>query len=462
MVVIKSEQQYQQFLSDIALQKVFVDYVIADPDKHPKYQGNPVSSAPYTRVIAIFIKNIDSNVTYCINIWHQDVHNFELNHLNVIPDIVKVTKNVFVTDKKRFMHIFGHQEVDDIILYKFQEGLIEHDTEDFTTKYHDFVKTKQYNQHKLNNIVPLAKHLEAFEDKFDYYKNDMLNFITSDAYRQMNTVIAETLCDIEANGMKVNLEEYNKHFSDKPIELDMVYTEYNLYTSTGRPSNHFGGINYAALKKDDGSRRSFVSRFGNDGMLITMDYSAYHPRIIANLVKYPIGMGVNIYEYLGKQFFNTDTIDVELLKKAKQLTFLNLYGGVKDEYLHIPYFQKVNEYVKHRWEFFNENGYVETPIFKRRITKNHIIDANPNKLFNYILQSSEIEFGMPLIKRINEYLKTKQSRVVLYVYDSILVDAYSGDGVEMLKTVRDILVNEQFPVKCYAGRTYHNMAIIDL
>ena len=39
------------------------------------------------------------------------------------------------------------------------------------------------------------------------------------------------------------------------------YTEYNLYTSTGRPSNKFGGVNFAALNKEDGSRNSFVFIF---------------------------------------------------------------------------------------------------------------------------------------------------------------------------------------------------------
>ena len=36
----------------------------------------------------------------------------------------------------------------------------------------------------------------------------------------------------------------------------MFYSEYNLFTSTGRPSNRFGGINFAALNKKDGSRET--------------------------------------------------------------------------------------------------------------------------------------------------------------------------------------------------------------
>ena len=461
-MVIKSNTEYQQFIKDILHQAVFVDYISGDYDKHPAYRGNIESSKPYIKVIGIFIKNISTNVTYSINFGHQDVHKFNISYQDVIKDVMKVTKNVFVIDKKRFIHIFGSQDVDDILLFKFQFGAIEHDNDDFNTNYHDYARMKIGAINELNYIIPFSKHLEVFENKYDYYKNEMLKFKSSNSYKMMNGVITETLFELEKNGMWINKEEYNKHFQDKPTDDIVVYTEYNLFTSTGRPSNHFGGINYAALNKDNGCRKSFTSRFHENGMLITMDFSAYHPRIIANLVKYPIGLDVNIYEFLGKQLFNTDIINEELLKKAKQLTFLNLYGGVRDEHLHIPYFQKVNEYKKHRWEFFNENGYVETPIFKRKITKNHITDANQNKLFNYILQGVEMEFSVPTIKRVNDYLKDKKSKVVLYTYDSILIDACKDDKKDFLLDIKSIMVDNQFPVKCYAGNNYQDMTFIQL
>ena len=48
-----------------------------------------------------------------------------------------------------------------------------------------------------------------------------------------------------------------------------VHSEYNIYTSTGRPSNRFGGTNFAALNKKDGSRKQYISRFKN-GVLVEM------------------------------------------------------------------------------------------------------------------------------------------------------------------------------------------------
>ena len=47
-------------------------------------------------------------------------------------------------------------------------------------------------------------------------------------------------------------------------------TQYHPFTTT-YPSNNFGGVNYAALNKDDGSRDRFVSRF-EGGKLVQFDY----------------------------------------------------------------------------------------------------------------------------------------------------------------------------------------------
>ena len=58
----------------------------------------------------------------------------------------------------------------------------------------------------------------------------------------------------------------------------------NMYTRnttlkhlTTRPSNKFNGVNYAALNKDNGCRKSFIPR--ND-KFIELDIGAYHPTLL--------------------------------------------------------------------------------------------------------------------------------------------------------------------------------------
>ena len=94
----------------------------------------------------------------------------------------------------------------------------------------------------------------------------------------------ENLYQIERNGLKT----YEK----------IIYSEYNPYTSTGRPSNRFGGLNFAALNKSDGSRKQFISRFSN-GVLVEMDFDAYHLRLIADKIGYDFPSG-SVHEHMSK------------------------------------------------------------------------------------------------------------------------------------------------------------------
>src|SRR3972149_1850904 len=91
-----------------------------------------------------------------------------------------------------------------------------------------------------------------------------------------------------------------------------VYSQYNFYTSTGRPSNHFDNVNYAALNKENGVRKCFVSRHGKDGTMILIDYSAFHPRIISNIVNFPMGINEDIYKYLGEMYFHRNITEYDM------------------------------------------------------------------------------------------------------------------------------------------------------
>jgi hypothetical protein len=214
------------------------------------------------------------------------------------------------------------------------------------------------------------------------------------------------------------------------------------------------------LNKENGCRSSFISRYGDDGMLFMIDYSAYHPHIVAKLINY--NLPPNAYEYLGRLYYGKDKLSDEEIKASKNLTFQCMYGNIPTELLEIPYFKKMSDYIAHRWNFFSENGYVETPIYKRRITTNHINEPNPNKLFNYILQASETEFGMQSLVRVNEYLNGKQTKAILYTYDSVSFDCHKNDKKETLVELKRLMSNNQFPVKCYIGKNYDSMTVVDI
>ena len=91
-------------------------------------------------------------------------------------------------------------------------------------------------------------------------------------------------------------------------------------------------------------------------MLFMIDYSAYHPHIVAQLINYSLPSSA--YEYLGRYYYGKEELSKDEIKTSKNVTFQCMYGNIPDELLEIPYYKKMKEYINHRWDFFNEYGYV--------------------------------------------------------------------------------------------------------
>jgi DNA polymerase I-like protein with 3'-5' exonuclease and polymerase domains len=446
---------YKSFIQDIRSQDVFIDYVL---DK------NGIHTADNS-VMLLFVKNIKNGKTHVVNTNHQDISQTRIEIQKLVGLVVDIAARVFVVYKKRFVNLFKKKNVNDILIFEFQQGYESTDLLEFRTDYHSFIGRELGETYiGLNHVIPLTKHVERFQKMFNHFEESLSEFESDYSFEKINGVITETLSDVEVNGIYIDVDIFNHHFSERGIveRFPMVYSEYNLFTSTGRPSNRFAKVNYAALNKDDGSRSAFISRFGSDGVLVCIDYSAYHPHIVANLINFKLEPSTNVYAFLGKSFFNKEELTTEEIKLSKNLTFQNFYGGIRPEYMGIEFFKKTSDYIDHRWNFFLKNGYVETPVFKRRITSHHISDPNPNKLFNYLLQAAETEFSIQNISRVNDFLKTKQSKVILYTYDSILIDVSREDGNETVIRIKDIMIDNQFPVKCHVGKNYNDLCEIEL
>ena len=83
---------------------------------------------------------------------------------------------------------------------------------------------------------------------------------------------------------------------------------------------------------------------------------------------------------------------------------------------------------------------------------------NRNKLFNYMIQLLETENNMKVMSELIPFLKGKQSKLILYSYDSFLFDFKLTDGLDFLKGVKEILEQDGvFPTKSSRGLNYHEM-----
>lgn len=451
--MIQTMSDLMEMKQEIEFSSIFM-YIIPSEGK----DVHPVESL----ASVLMIKNLESDKTYYFSIHHPDLA-AEIEFKVVLQEILATRAIIYVYDLKAFRQMCPEGILDrhiifdlNLITYLKDNKIV--DSSDFDTPVHDVLERGHREHYTINNAIPLSIHLIAFENFAKYVREAVLGFKADNAFADFQCNNLKVLGDVEKYGLHVNPSLFQERYQALPNKDALVFTQYNPYTATGRPSNRFGGVNYAALNKDDGTRKCFTSRFGSEGKMIMMDYSAFFPRIICNLTGYEIPIEQDIYEYLAMSYFDIERPNEYDAELAKQITFTQLFGGVNDKYKHIKYLSRLQEYIEEKWKFFKRNGYVRTPYFNRKITDKHIKDPNPTKVFNYILQATEGEVALPSLSKVIRYLEGKSTKPVLYTYDSILLDVYYGDGRNIIPDIMQIMRDgNKYHVKTYIGDSYDSL-----
>ena len=415
-MIVENKKQIESFLETYRQKDSIIIPVESDSNKHPKQ----------TSLRFIYVYTFDEEFILPIN--HSDCLNIKV--INLSSDTQKYTY-----DKKKLLHFLDLENVIDVNLLNYMNTGQPIVLDDLDTNAHHFLKMKYYKKENINNVIPIMKHVEKCRKMVKVLKDTIEKNIQY-VNLSYNNQILDDLRFIESNGLQTT--------------NGMVHSEYNLFTSTGRPSNRFGGINFAALNKKDGSRKQFVSRFKN-GVLVEMDFDAYHLRLIGDKINYALPSG-SVHEHMA-EFYGVD------YEEAKSLSFQYLYGYIPEDVIKInPYFKKVSDYVKDLWKSYNSKEFIVSDIYKRQIYKKNLTDMNANKLFNYSIQLMETENNMRVLSTLIPAIKKYKSKLILYSYDSFLFDFNMEDGLNYLKKVKKILEQDgKYPVKVSWGINYHEM-----
>jgi hypothetical protein len=394
-------------------------------------QGNDNTHPALAEIIAIYL-DID-NEDFIIPLNHLECINWDKDAiLSVLANY-----DFCVLDKKAALHAAPHIPYTDI---QHSIPLLEqHTTQAHAYYYRKFPYTK------VNKMIPIGKHLERCKQKthsiFQEYRGEVNTYF--------NETLLPVLYELEKNALKFNskFDDYftlkNKKFS---IKENHIYGWYNPYTTTGRPVNNFNGINFVGLKHENGERDCFEP---DNNFFVEMDYDGYHPRLIGDIVDYQFKG--NVHNTLAEIYFKTKEITDEQYKKSKTLTFKQIYGGIDKANLHHPFFFKTQNFIDIIWEEFNKKGEIKCGSYT--IKKKDHPKIHSQKLFNYYIQATETETNIRKIKIIQNYLKDKQTKLVLYIYDAFIFDVSKQDGKQTLIDLQNIL-NDKFPVKLKTGVHY--------
>ena len=399
-------------------------------------QCDPNSHPIVTELCLFYVKLLDGDLgEYVIPFRHSDAINLESKYITM----TRTPKDVFTYDKKKLLHFVKWENVYDIQMNYYMAKNKPLSIDEVTTNAHEYFYRTHYNTKNINCAVPLMKHIEWCRQMVERLKLGAIVGVKDDedVCEIYNKDVLESLHYIEKSG----LQSLN----------GMVFSEYNPYTATGRPSNRFGGINFAALNKSDGSRKKFISRYGKDGMLVEMDYDAYHLRLIADAIDYQFPKG-SVHQHMA------DLYGVDY-NEAKSLSFQYLYGHIPDDVLKSnPFFAKVQVYMDNIWFDYKSNNFIKSNIYSKRIYKKNLSDMNKNKVFNYLIQLMETESNMSMLTKLIPKISGYKSKLILYIYDSFLFDFHLNDGIDFLNKVKGIIEQkDKFPVKVGKGWNYHEM-----
>ena len=424
MIIVESIDELNELSQKLETETSVWYPMWVDNDKHPNN----------THISFLFIRTQSDK--YILPQQHTDAlcfSNYE------IEGVLNTAGEKWVFQKKKLLQSFtdvreGLNDVDTAYFLKHGETI------DYSQPIQNLVAPLLHKGYKEDIIqsIPILKLCEAIE----YEPNKLVNQ-KSKTYNWYNDIFIPTLARIEQFGIRVDGKKFTDRWPQAIRHLtpnSKVYTEYNPFTVTGRPSNRHGGINYAALNKTDGSRDVFVS----DGIFLQMDYNAYHPRLIGKLIKFDMPDG-NVHEWLAEQY----GCDVN---EGKGITFRLLYGGIDDDFRQIPYLNAVADYIDNLWIETQKNGFLQTP--HREIPLEWIEQPNAQKVFNYLLQAVETEMNIEVIRKLLDYIKDKPISFCLYLYDSFLFDCPIDMNIEWARKLKEIIENGGFPVKASWGTDY--------
>tara|TARA_B110000208_G_C11707547_1_gene408103 strand:- start:30 stop:1289 length:1260 start_codon:yes stop_codon:yes gene_type:complete len=413
--LIENNKQFE-VLKNSGFKEAFVEVISNNPYQHPSQNS----------IIGFYVRPIQGHKGYILPTSHPECENIFEDEIYLW---LKGLETIYVRDKKEFLHYTILKQLVDITLGS--PPYILPQTTAHSTLYRRFPDLLTVNQ-----LVPITKHYEVCEQVYDDLEH-RVNTAVNPFYNDRAALVFNA---IERNGIKIDKNEFEKHFH--PVEDEYVYTAYNYKTLTTRPSNKFGGVNYAALSHKDGSRKSFIPR---NNRFVEFDIGAYHPTLAAMLVDYEFGD-----KDIHKSFAEMYKVDYA---KAKELTFKQLYGGVFDNYKDLPFFKATSEYIRTTWETFQTEGVITCPISHYEYKNDVLEDMNPQKLFNYILQNMETSLNIEILFRIFTLLKGMNTKLVLYTYDSFLLDVDDSE-LEVLEQIKKVFYKLKLQIKEKNGINY--------
>ena len=432
MFYIIEEENKLQRLEQLVRLGCYVDVVSSNNNVHSKL----------TSLVAVYIRLLGSKNGYIIPVDHTEGINVAKERISLM--LSKASK-LYTVNKKDLLYHFNLQAATDLSLLF---SMVEYERLEYAreTNKVNYFYNKHRNFSNVNKIIPISILYDNCENTFKQVQK-VIDYKIPSGFDFYNSTATNVFYLLEQEGLGIYYEAFNKLFTPKnplfSIDNNIVYTSYNLYNATSRPTNAFNSVNFAAIPKTAEHRKCFRPQ---GDFFVEFDFDGYHLRLLSEQIGYTL-TEESAHKQLAKLYFEKDEITEEEYSQAKQINFHAIYGKIPDKWAFLDIFERIDKYIKKLWEGFENDGEILAPISGKPFTTK-LKDMNPQKLMNYVMQSLETSRNILVLKEVLRYLKNKKSNIVLYTYDALLFDFHKEDGKETLEDLRRILSeNGKYPVK---------------
>ena len=453
--------------------QIFSSFISTDNRDHPNQSS----------ISVLYFSMGTENSSYIIPINHIDKHpRSDITVDSIFHWIMSSSdySSLFVSNSKKWRQYFSTKKdptgdniasklIDVDIVGYLSSGKVSMTSNDISSRYSQYYSKFFNSPGDINTIIPIGilsdylhTHTQSIRNEYDennqLAKERNITQVSVDGYGFYFNKIIPVATWLEFDGIHIDLTKISNQ-SDS-----LLYPQYHLYNKTGRWSNNFGGINFSAIPKNSNLRKAMTSRFGDDGMIVLIDYEAFHPRLISTIIGNKFPNDISVYEFIKRSCFEDQSITVD---QAKIKTLQMLYGNdvepeLKDE---IGFFSKVHELKNSLWdEYKKNNGWILSPKSLRPIYIPMTEKTTPSFIFSYWVQALEMEWSVGRLEMVKNYPYNKKLvKLLLYTYDSILLDiSKKGDYNTAITEIVSLLSNlGEFPMRVYTGTSYDNVVYDD-
>ncbi len=248
----------------------------------------------------------------------------------------------------------------------------------------------------------------------------------------------------------------------------LIHTSFNqAVTSTGRLSSSNPNLQNIPVRTPVGQkiRKAFVSRFGNNGILLSADYSQIELRVLAHIANdehliaaFQKGQDIHTATAARVNHISLEEVTKEMRERAKRVNFGIIYGisafGLSQQIGSSPeeaktfmenYFAlypSIEAFMKETIEAGKRRGYVETLWGRKRYIayinsdNTNIRNAAERMAINMPIQGTAADIIKAAMVKIYALLEERQCHSILttQVHDELIFDV-PKDEVEMLKAL---------------------------